>query len=524
MDKKIQFFKNKIIARLDELKPFMSDVKYRLYISIINDCTNIDDIRDMAELDMQFNMIKYVNEIADKLKLSNTNIGELEAVTNQNIKAAKITIIEPKKKEAKSNAEIANEIDLSTLEEDLEDEEILASAANMLMMRLKIASPEELYNEDEEDDAEIDIDYMIEELDYNEDEPEESKEETNKKKDQANQTEINPDDEIIDFGMDDKPSKDKEDNTDNINIDELEFEEEEDNSFNNIDDLEFEEEEDYEANEIEEDAFSNIDELDFDDEEEDYEAEEEEDALDSIDNLDFEEEDYEAEEEDSPDSENEEDTFNSVDNLDFEEEDYEAEDDSDDNEEDTFDSIDNLDFEEEENDYEAEDDSDDNEEDTFNSIDNLDFEEENDYEAEDDETDDENILDDIDNIDTDNLFSDEVEDEPEEDNDNMFDIDESELSFDGPDDEEEDTFENFFKNNKENTANKTVTPIKRELTTQRVFINGTKRGDQTQQMFNILTGIFNKTGKFTKKVAANTATTVKRGMQKANNSSYFKLS
>ena len=48
--KKIEFFKNKIRQRLKELCPYMSDVKYRLYNSMINDCQSLDDIREMAVL------------------------------------------------------------------------------------------------------------------------------------------------------------------------------------------------------------------------------------------------------------------------------------------------------------------------------------------------------------------------------------------------------------------------------------------------------------------------------------------
>ena len=90
-ERKIQFFKDKITARLEELRDFMPEIKYKLYKTMIEDCDSYDEIKEMAELDLQFNMIKYVNELKDKLKDNNTNLEELEAVTNKNVRACNIT-------------------------------------------------------------------------------------------------------------------------------------------------------------------------------------------------------------------------------------------------------------------------------------------------------------------------------------------------------------------------------------------------------------------------------------------------
>ena len=131
--KKIEFFKNKIRQRLKELCPYMSDVKYRLYNSMINDCQSLDDIREMAELDMQFSMIKYVQELDDKLKKSDTNIDELEAVTSQNNRAAKLAVIAPKKERT---AKQYDDVDLTNIVDDLDDPEILNTQADLLMARM----------------------------------------------------------------------------------------------------------------------------------------------------------------------------------------------------------------------------------------------------------------------------------------------------------------------------------------------------------------------------------------------------
>ena len=76
----------------------------------------------------------------------------------------------------------------------------------------------------------------------------------------------------------------------------------------------------------------------------------------------------------------------------------------------------------------------------------------------------------------------------------MFDIDESEFEDDIPSEEESNSgFDNFFENNSGNAQN--TQPLKRQKTKDKIFINGTKRGKQTQDMFNLINGIVNFTGK-----------------------------
>lgn len=284
--KKIEFFKNKIRQRLKELCPYMSDVKYRLYNSMINDCQSLDDIREMAELDMQFSMIKYVQELDDKLKKSDTNIDELEAVTSQNNRAAKLAVIAPKKEVAVNQYD---DVDLTNIVEDLDDPEIINAQADLLMARMAAeklsgytedededSEDEELYDEmfgdeeEEEDleDEEEDEDDISEYEDYIEDEEDstnneedstdtdedstdtdedfidfgDSPEESDNTEEEAEETEEETDDELIADMFDDEDdipdededseNDDSEDDLDNINLDDI-FgdEEEEDNDF-----------------------------------------------------------------------------------------------------------------------------------------------------------------------------------------------------------------------------------------------------------------------------------------------------
>ena len=279
--KKIEFFKNKIRQRLKELCPYMSDVKYRLYNSMINDCQSLDDIREMAELDMQFSMIKYVQELDDKLKKSDTNIDELEAVTSQNNRAAKLAVIAPKKEVAVNQYD---DVDLTNIVEDLDDPEIINAQADLLMARMAAeklsgytedededSEDEELYDEmfgdeeeeedledEEEDEEEDDIseygDYIEDEEDSTNNEEDsndtdedfidfgDSTEESDNTEEEAEETEEETDDELIADMFDDEDdipdeeedseNDDSEDDLDNINLDDI-FgdEEEEDNDF-----------------------------------------------------------------------------------------------------------------------------------------------------------------------------------------------------------------------------------------------------------------------------------------------------
>ena len=247
-ERKIQFFKDKITARLEELRDLMPEIKYKLYRTMIEDCDSYDEIREMAELDLQFNMIKYVNELKDKLKDNNTNIEELEAVTNKNVRASKLVVITPKPKSQLTNAEKLNDIDISTLGEDMEDEDVLASAANLLLMRMRTMPIEELYRDElenyEEDTSEEDIDNLnedelFEETDEsfadNEDEDEDIEFEdgaleelegelTEKKPDirDIRDDENEEDDDILDFGdTTDSSENDSEDGVDIDNLDSL---------------------------------------------------------------------------------------------------------------------------------------------------------------------------------------------------------------------------------------------------------------------------------------------------------------
>lgn len=372
--KKIEFFKNKIRQRLKELCPYMSDVKYRLYNSMINDCQSLDDIREMAELDMQFSMIKYVQELDDKLKKSDTNIDELEAVTSQNNRAAKLAVIAPKKERT---AKQYDDVDLTNIVDDLDDPEILNTQADLLMARM---AAEKLsgYTEDDEEDSE--------------------------------------DDELYDeMFVDSEEDEDTEDS----DISEYEdYIEDDENGINSKEDSTNSSDDDF---------------IDFGDS---------------------------SESEDDTEEELEESDDDLIDDMFDDEDDIADEDDSSENEEETDDEL----------------------------LDNM-FDDEDDNYSEDEDSENDDNDDDLDNINLDDIFGDEEED------DNDFDINEEDLGYTS--DNSGNSFDDFFKDCDTKTSKKAV---KRELTPNKVFINGTSKGTQTQQMFSLILNVVKGVDKTSQKV------------------------
>lgn len=513
---KIQFFKDKIANRLTELKPYMSDVKYRMYMSIIKDCKDLDELREMAEMDLQFNMVQYISEITDKIKLSDTSIDELEAVINQNTRAAKLTVIMPKKKEkVETYEEVVDNID-----EIIEDEEVLNATANLLYMRMQTAVPSELdtssleYEDDEEDNSLVSFDSIeADDIEDSDEEYAEDGDEDDEEEDEYTNEEdlVDPDDDYY-YNQDED---DEEDNNDDDYFDDID--EESFYSLGGEEDTEDDEEDKKDIeNEVEkeqpidfgtpitkdESSTESLSEL-FDDTDA---LKEDEQYLDDIDPDDLfgadEEDDYfEDEEDEEYDDEEEDDEYEEEIDPD---DDYANEENDEEDDEDDDINIDDM-YGDEDDDEEDDDDEDDID------IDDMygDDEEEEDYDEEDE-------LDALESIDPDEMFGgdDEEDDEDEEDSDDdlnvddmygdeededEFDIDEDELTGDIDEEEANESNLNSLFDNAPSIPN--TPPRKRAKTQDKVFINGTKRGKQTQDMFNVILNMMDKASKLKNKTA-----------------------
>ena len=467
-EQRIIFLKKRILNRLEEVQECMSNTKYKLYKTMVNDCNSFDEIREIAELDMQLGLIDYVRKLKYSLDENNIRIGDIEAINNYSDKPQKLSLILPSKNI--NQTQKLDDIDISTLGEDIEDKEVLAAASSILLSRLNAIPPEELYREqiEEYEDDELDFEDIDEsELGIGEEEKQDINDIV---PDFSN--EIDDEDDELDFGNN-EPN-----DIDNISDDGIFIDDDEES-----DDESDDESEDTDWDSLGDDLFeegSN----NFDD---DSDEESDDTDWDSLGDDLFEEG---SEDGDESDDESDDTDWDSLGDDLFEEDNDNFDDDSDDESDDDISSLDNIDAD----DLFCDDDS----EDEYDE-DGEDDEDDEDYE-------DDDALSDIDNI---------------EDDSDEFDLDDTDFEYDEPTDDAE-SFDDFFKSKNVNDINNKKK--KRDVTQQKIFINGSRRGQQTQDMFNMLNNMFGGFGRAGSKLGNTFKKSIKAGVNKINKSSFFNLS
>lgn len=626
-DKRLEYFKKHIKEKLESVKDDIPDRRYRLWIAAIDDCEDYDELREMAELDMQLDMFEYTrNEINPKLQRLNLEMDE--------IRGAK-TMQEPSKTVGKTlgtnefssltmpDSDDEEEYTTGEMLEDLDDPEMEAAMAAIIAARMASEPWEEANREEmldsiigdtsaeedieglseedfgdladagdslevDEDDFDIDED----ELDIGEDDGDEDTSDDVGSSEEGS----DEDDGFGDFFGD----SDSDEDTENIDDDEMlngiegfeDFEENDsddtdekpdesqNNSHGDISDfLDFDEEDGFgklkdklgiETSEqsIESDE-EDIDDMSEDDLEQALLGDEDDDSdVDGISDDDFGDifddssEDSDSTEEindddfedmftDSDDSEGEGNLFESDDDLEGEFGDldsmFEDSPDGDDSDTDEDSDDDFNDF------FSDEDDSDSSDADGEDDIDNLDlgdFLEEDDSDIFSDDAPSQHI-DKLDDLDA--LFGD-----GEADSDGLDNIDESDLLGDDSDDadnseesdeeSEDDLFGNIpglddfaddgieddsssFFDAQKNKASKSVTtsvptqkqPEVKKIQATNVFINGSERGQKTQDMFNSITRANKLMGTVYKKFINKATKAAKDGQKKLQKSSMFEL-
>ena len=514
-EQRIIFLKKRILNRLKEVQECMSNTKYKLYKTMVNDCNSFDEIREIAELDMQLGLIDYVRKLKYSLNENNISIGDIEAINNYSDKPQKLSLILPSKNI--NQTQKLDDIDISTLGEDIEDEEVLAAASSILLSRLNAIPPEELYREQIEDyeDDELSEEH-IDDIDVSYDDLYGNSEDADEEDDELDFDDIDE----SELGIDDEEEDDEEDELDFDDIDESELgiDEDEKQDINDIvpdfsnetddedDELDFGNNESNDIDNISDDDIF----IDNDDESDNESDDESEDTdWDSLGDDLFEEGSNNFD--DDSDEESDDTDWDSLCD-DLFEECSEDGDESDDESDDTdWDSLGDDLFEEDNDNFD--DDSDDESDDDISSLDNIDAddlfcdddsEDEYDEDGEDDEDDD--ALSDIDNI---------------EDDSDEFDLDDTDFEYDEPTDDAE-SFDDFFKSKNVNDINNKKK--KRDVTQQKIFINGSRRGQQTQDMFNMLNNMFGGFGRAGSKLGNTFKKSIKACVDKINKSSFFNLS
>ena len=495
-EQRIIFLKKRILNRLEEVQECMSNTKYKLYKTMVNDCNSFDEIREIAELDMQLGLIDYVRKLKYSLDENNISIGDIEAINNYRDKPKKLSLILPSKNI--NQTQKLDDIDISTLGEDIEDEEVLAAASSILLSRLNAIPPEELYREQIEDyeDDELseehidDIDVSYDDLYGN---SEDDDEEDELDFEDIDESELGIDEEekqdINDIVPDFSNETDDED-------DELDFGNNESNDIDNISDddifIDNDDESDNESDDESDDTDwdslgDDLFEEDNDNFDDDSDEESDDTDWDSLGDDLFEEG---SEDGDESDDESDDTDWDSLGDDLFEEDNDNFDDDSDEESDDDISSLDNIDAD-----------------DLFCDDDSEDEYDEDGEDGEDDEDDeDDDALSDIDNI---------------EDDSDEFDLDDTDFEYDEPTDDAE-SFDDFFKSKNVNDINNKKK--KRDVTQQKIFINGSRRGQQTQDMFNMLNNMFGGFGRAGSKLGNTFKKSIKAGVNKINKSSFFNLS
>ena len=626
-DKRLEYFKKHIKEKLESVKDDIPDRRYRLWIAAIDDCEDYDELREMAELDMQLDMFEYTrNEINPKLQRLNLEMDE--------IRGAK-TMQEPSKTVGKTlgtnefssltmpDSDDEEEYTTGEMLEDLDDPEMEAAMAAIIAARMASEPWEEANREEMLDSiigdtsAEEDIEGLSEEdfgdladagdsLEVDEDDFDIDEDELDIGEDDGDEN-TGDDIESSEEGSDEDDGfgdffgdSDSDEDTENIDDDEMlngiegfeDFEENDsddtdekpdesqNNSHGDISDfLDFDEEDGFgklkdklgiETSEqsIESDE-EDIDDISEDDLEQALLGDEEDNSdVDGISDDDFGDifddssEDSDSTEEindddfedmfiDSDDGEGEGNLFESDDDLEGEFGDldsmFEDSPDGDDSDTDEDSDDDFNDF------FSDEDDSDSSDADGEDDIDNLDlgdFLEEDDSDIFSDDAPSQHI-DKLDDLDA--LFGD-----GEADSDGLDNIDESDLLGDDSDDadnseesdeeSEDDLFGNIpglddfaddgieddsssFFDAQKNKASKSVTtsvstqkqPEVKKIQATNVFINGSERGQKTQDMFNSITRANKLMGTVYKKFINKATKAAKDGQKKLQKSSMFEL-
>lgn len=76
--KRIQFYKELIKHKLDGIRDIIGDLKYRVYLGVVEECNDYNELREIAELDMHIEFVEYVKKhILDKLNEDEVSIDDL---------------------------------------------------------------------------------------------------------------------------------------------------------------------------------------------------------------------------------------------------------------------------------------------------------------------------------------------------------------------------------------------------------------------------------------------------------------
>ena len=84
LDERIKYYRARIINRL---KGYEGDIgpTFRLYIDTVMECENLEELKEMAELDLQLDYFNYIRSINDKLQIFGVSLDDIKRENDKNI-------------------------------------------------------------------------------------------------------------------------------------------------------------------------------------------------------------------------------------------------------------------------------------------------------------------------------------------------------------------------------------------------------------------------------------------------------
>ena len=83
--KQLNFIKNKIKSQLDDIRSDIGELRYDLYIKMVDGCDDYYQLLEMAELELQIDYLNYTNNnIINKLEEENTTVKDLRQAIDSN--------------------------------------------------------------------------------------------------------------------------------------------------------------------------------------------------------------------------------------------------------------------------------------------------------------------------------------------------------------------------------------------------------------------------------------------------------
>lgn len=264
--KQLNFYKNRIKQQLANIRSDIGELKYELYIKMVDICEDYHELLEMAELEMQIDFLKYTNgNIMDKLEKDNITVRDLKEAIDRDAREALDKPIETDEEyELMANMEDMSEVDDAELdaallrqliqrEEDMPDEERNRDSDYLPGMEVSARIEEQWeneqieslfdydedddeydeYDEDDDDDDEYDEDSILGEDES--DEYEEYDEELQEDDDDILGTDNEDESNLDNYDDEDDIMMDDEDDDDILGYDDEDYDENEDDTLDEND-------------------------------------------------------------------------------------------------------------------------------------------------------------------------------------------------------------------------------------------------------------------------------------------------